>query len=74
MVLIRFPDEANKRRALGFLAGRFSFTSWQTGEILVPSGALAELAMEGIHFNVEGPATYGQAVPALRDAVATAIQ
>ena len=67
MVTIRFSDAA-KRRALGFLAGRFSFTTWTTGEVLVPDAALAALAHEGLSFAVEGPPTYGQAVPALRNA------
>ncbi len=60
MIIIRFPDEAAKRRALGFLAGRFSFKSWTTGEMMVPPGALAELAVEGIAFQVQGPASYEQ--------------
>jgi hypothetical protein len=74
MVLIRFPDLNAKRRALGFLTGRFSFTSYKTGEMLVPSGALAELAVAGIPFSVEGPPTYGQAVPALRSHAPAAVQ
>jgi len=47
-----------KKRALGRLAGRFPFTSWATGEMLVPEGALGFLATENISFQVEGPATY----------------
>jgi hypothetical protein len=57
MVLIRFPDIDAKKRALGFLPGRFSCTSYRTGEMLVPHEALAALAMAGILFSVEGPAT-----------------
>ena len=57
MILIHFPDAESKRRALGFLAGRFSFKSWATGEMAVPEAALAHLATEGIPFVVEGPAT-----------------
>jgi len=60
MIIIRFPDEPAKRRALGFLAGRFSFKSWATGEMMVPTAALGALALEGIPFQAEGPATYGQ--------------
>jgi hypothetical protein len=60
MVAIRFPDAEVKRRALGYLAGRFSFKSWATGEMLVPETALLSLAVEGIPFIVEGPATYEQ--------------
>ena len=70
LIRIRFPDHDSKRRALGYLAGRFSFTSYATGEILVVEPALAALAVEGIPFMVEGPATYAEAIPALR-AVAT---
>jgi len=57
MILIRFPDAASERRALGYLPGRFSFKSWATGEMLVPESALPFLALEGIRFTVEGPAT-----------------
>ncbi len=57
MILIHFPDIESKRRALGFLAGRFSFKSWATGEIAVPEDALVPLATEGITFVVEGPAS-----------------
>ena len=73
MILIRFPDAESKRRALGFLAGRFSFKSWATGEMLVPEAALPFLAVEGIAFSVEGPANYERHVPAFRDPPATAV-
>ena len=66
MVLIRFTDEAAKRRALGWLAGRFSFKSWSGGQMLVPEAALAPLAMEGIPFISEGPATYDQILASLQ--------
>ena len=46
MIIIRFPDDAAKRRALGALAGRFSFKSWATGEMMVPAEALSFLAVE----------------------------
>ncbi len=74
MVLIRFPDIAAKRRALGYLPGRFSFKSWASGEMLVPEAALASMAVEGIPFSVEGPAKYEQHVPALRNPPAAAVQ
>jgi hypothetical protein len=74
MVRIHFPDAAAKRRALGYLAGRFSFKSWASGEMLVPESALPFLAVEGIAFNVEGPATYEQRVPAVRNPPAVAVQ
>jgi hypothetical protein len=74
MIQIRFPDMDAKRRALGFLTGRFSFTPYRTGEMLVPQEALGELAVAGIPFFVEGPPTYGQAIPALRTAGAAPVQ
>ena len=72
MILIRFPSTESKRQALGSLAGRFAFKSWATGEMLVPEDALAFLAVQGIPFAVEGPATYEQNAPSVRDIVATA--
>jgi hypothetical protein len=56
MILIRFPDEATKRKALGFLLGRFSFKSWATGEMVVPDFALPALTCQNITFTVHGPA------------------
>jgi hypothetical protein len=73
MIRIRFTDDAAKCRALGFLAGRFSFKSWATGEMLVPEFALPALAREGISFLVEGPATYEQLISAVRNPPATAV-
>ncbi len=57
MIVIRFADPATKRRALGYLAGRFSFKSWANSETVVAEIALADLARAGIRFTVEGPAT-----------------
>jgi hypothetical protein len=74
MIRIRFTDPAAKKRALGSLAGRFPFKSWATGEMLVPKGALGYLAPENISFQVEGPATYEQITPALRDPAASSVQ
>jgi hypothetical protein len=74
MIVIRFPNLENKRRALGFLPGRFPFTSWSAGEMLVPETALPFLAVEGIQFSVEGHAKYEQAVPAFRDTPPPAVQ
>jgi len=73
MILVRFPNSESERRALGFLAGRFSFKTWATGEALVPENALAFLATEGIPFTVEGPAKYEQNVPAVRNPLAPAV-
>jgi hypothetical protein len=50
LIRIRFPDRESKRRALGYLAGRFSFTSYATGEMLAAASALAALASEGIPY------------------------
>jgi hypothetical protein len=74
LIRIRFPNQDAKRRALGYLAGRFSFTSYATGEMLVVEPALAALAVEGIPFTAEGPATYAEAIPALRAVAADQIQ
>ena len=74
MIIIRFPDDAAKRRALGALAGRFSFKSWATGEMMVPAEALSFLAVEGVSFHVEGPATYEQLASSVRTPPATALQ
>lgn len=73
MIRIRFPDAATERRALGYLVGRFSFKSWATGETVLPDYALPCLANEGIPFIVEGPATYEQLIPSLRDPPASAV-
>ena len=51
MVLIRFRDVSSER-ALGYLAGRFSFKTWANGQTLVPESALPFLAVEGIPFIV----------------------
>jgi hypothetical protein len=58
MVIIRFADAQTERRAFGFMAGRFPFKSWDTGETAVSESVLAFLASEGFAFAVEGPATY----------------
>ena len=73
MIVIRFDDSETKRRALGFLAGRFSFKSWSTGEMAVSEAALAHLATEGISFIAEGPATYERLISAVRDTTPTPV-
>jgi hypothetical protein len=70
MIVIRFPNTESKRAALGRLAGRFRFKSFATGEMLVPEDALAFLAIEGIGFTVQGPATYELIASAVRGAPA----
>ena len=72
MIRIRFPNTDAKRSALARLAGRFNFKSWATGEMVVPEDALAFLAVEGVPFTVEGPATYEQTAPAVRGVAAAA--
>ncbi|MGZ3489589.1 MAG: hypothetical protein ACXVBY_22340, partial [Isosphaeraceae bacterium] len=74
MIQIRFTDLESKRRALGRLAGRYPFKSWETGEMLVPEAALGYLAVEGISFHVEGPATYEQNTPAIRGVAPAPVQ
>ena len=73
MIMIRFSSPEMKRRALGYLTGRFSFKSWATGEMMVPEASLPFLAAEGIQYFVEGPATYERLVPAFRDPTASAV-
>ena len=74
MILIHFPNIESKRQALGSLAGRFAFKSWASGEMLVPESALPFLAVQGVTFTVEGPATYEQNGPAFRGVAAPAVQ
>ena len=73
LIRIRFTDPDMERRALGYLAGRFSFKSWSSGETVVPEAALPHLALEGISFSVEGPAKYEQYIPAVRNPAAPAV-
>ena len=72
-ILIRFPDEATERRALGKLIPRFAGKSWSSGETAVPSEALSFLADVGIKFEVIGPAPY-ERLASLRDSGAPAVQ
>jgi hypothetical protein len=74
MILIRFPNPETKQAAIGKLAGRFNFKSWATGEMLVPEESLAYLAVEGIVFTSEGPATYEQNGTAFRGSSPAAVQ
>ena len=74
MILIRFHNPEAERKALGRLTSRFSFKSWASGVMLVPESALPYLATEGISFLVEGPASYEQLAPTLRDSPAAAVQ
>ena len=74
MIRIRFADQETERRAIGFLAGRFSFKSWANGDTVVPESALAAMAVQGITFTVQGPATYEQSVPSLRNSAPVTVQ
>lgn len=74
MIQIRFADGQMERRALGYLAGRFSFKSFDDGTTLVPETALGHLAAQGIRFTVQGPAAYDQIVPTVRDSAAADVQ
>jgi hypothetical protein len=74
MIRIHFTDLDSKRQALGRLAGRYPFKSWSGGAMLVPEDALGYLAVEGISFHVEGPATYEQNTPAFRGAAPAPVQ
>lgn len=73
MVIVRFDDPEAERRALGWLAGRFTFKSWKSGDLMVSEMALPYLAREGITFRVEGPATYDHYAPAVRNPAAAPV-
>jgi len=72
MVLIRFSTPDVERKALGFLARRFS--SWGSGQTLVPEAALGALAAEGLTCTVEGKSAYEQRIPAIRNPAPSAVQ
>ena len=73
MVIVRFDDKETERRALGWLAGRFSFKSWANGDLMLHEQALPYLAREGIAFKVRGPADYERSLPAIRDSAAASV-
>jgi hypothetical protein len=60
MIQIHFPDSDTEAEALGFLAGRYSFRSFEDGTTLVPESALGHLAAHGIRFTVGGKAARWQ--------------
>ena len=39
-ILIRFPNEEAKDRALELLLGEYAFKSWRSGDLLLPEEAL----------------------------------
>ena len=73
MVIIRFDDVESEKRALGWLAGRFSFRTWANGDLMIHERALQHLAREAIPFRVKGPASYEHFLPSLRDSDSVAV-
>ena len=49
---VYFADIETKRRALGFLAGRFSFTTYLSGQVVTTADGIAALAISGIPFRL----------------------
>ena len=64
MIVLTFPDQVTRKKALGFLFGRFSGKALKSGEILVPESALAALADQNISFTIQGKASYEQQIAA----------
>ena len=73
MILIRFPDEHTKDRALELLIGEHPLKSWLSGELLLPEEALPLLARNDIPFVFEGLEAYDKLSP-LRNPAPAAIQ
>ena len=73
MVIVRFDNEEQERRALGWLAGRFSFKTWDNRELMVHESFLPYLAREGVPFKVQGQATYEHFRPAIRDSAPASV-
>ena len=74
MVVITFPDAETRKKAVGFLLGRFSGRILKSGEHIVPEAALAALAEKGITFTVHGKASYEKQVEALRGTASGSVQ
>ncbi len=72
MILIRFPNEEAKDRALELLIGEHPLKSWQTGELLLPEEALPLLARNNIPFVFEGVEAY-DAISPLRNPAPEAV-
>src|SRR5438105_3852649 len=66
MILIRFPNEDAKDRALELLLGEYRFKSWKSGGVLLPEEALPLLARENVPFTFEGIEGY-ERISAVRD-------
>ena len=73
MILIRFPNEEAKDRALELLLGEHPFKSWQSGELLVSEEALPLLARENVPFVFEGLEAY-EKLSAVRDPSPATVQ
>jgi hypothetical protein len=73
MVIVRFDTGDEERRALSWLAGRFSFKTWANGDLMLHEAVLPYLAREGIAFKVQGQATYEHFRPAVRNSTPTAV-
>jgi hypothetical protein len=56
------------KRALGWLAGRFSFKTWANGDLMLHERVLPYLARQGIPCKVQGPTKYEHFAPAIRTA------
>lgn len=52
MTIIQFDDSEAEKKALGWLAGRFSFKTWANGDLMLHENVLPYLAREGIPFKV----------------------
>ena len=74
MIRIKFPDRQNHGTALGWLAGRFSFKSFDDGTMLLPEEALGPLAAQGVRFTAEGKAAYAQIIPTIRTSSPSEVQ
>jgi hypothetical protein len=67
MIIVRFDDQETEKRAIGWLAGRFSFKTWANGDLMLHERVLPHLARQGLSFKVHGPATYEHFAPAVRN-------
>ena len=73
MILIRFPNERAKDRALELLLGEHPLKSWPSGELLVAEEALPLLARENVPFVFEGLEAY-ERLSAVRDPSPATVQ
>jgi hypothetical protein len=73
MVIIHFEDCEMEKKALAFLVGRYSFKTWDNGDLMLPEPGLGELAAEGITFRSKGPATYEHFLPSIRNPIASTV-